>query len=133
MGTHSLRTAALPPPTGKIPSGSPAAVEVAQVSAPLRNAARYRKLAEDVDPSERSGVVTGARLVLWLGSHRRGGEIMEAARALRLDPRYVRRSIELLARVGLLQPCQTRTPTSSRSIRVFTLPGGFDVVSSSNR
>lgn len=124
---------ALPPPSGKMVSGSPTSVDVAQVSTPLRTPARYRKLAEDVDPAERSGVVTGARLVLWLGSQRRGGEIMEAARALRLDPRYVRRSIELLTRVGLLQAFQTRAPTSSRSIRVFTLPGGFDVVSSSNR
>lgn len=135
MPVNPLRVSpgVLPPATGKVSSGSAAAVDVAQISAPLRAAMRYRKLAEDVDPSERSGVVTGARLVLWLGSQRRGGEIMEAARALRLDPRYVRRSIELLTRVGLLQAFQTRAPTSSRSIRVFTLPGGFDVVSSSNR
>ncbi len=102
----------------RLPSGTPA----------LPVPERQRKAAEVARPLSRShGVVTGVRLVLWLGSHARPCDVNRVARGLKLDVKHVRESLTLLAELGLIQSHE-ELRAGVRSVRVFSLLGGYDVV-----
>ena len=98
------------------------------VNPPLPLASQQQAAAERARPSGRShGVVTGARIILWLGAHSRPKSAQAVARALALDLKHVRDSLKVLASLGLIQSFEVPLP-GVRVTTVYALIGGFDVV-----
>lgn len=98
------------------------------VTPPLVHPERQRAAAESARPLSRShGVVTGARIVLWLGSYARPCSPEQVSRALHLDVKHVRESLRTLASLGLLQTHEI-TLRGVRPVTMYALLGGSDVV-----
>lgn len=88
----------------------------------LRTPRQYARVAESA-ASVDSGFVTGARIVLWLGSQGSAQSAPALARALNLDTKRIRRALLALTDVGLLT-AHTRIVTGTKPVRVYTLRGG---------